>query len=120
MKSIAPQYYIGLTLAQYGRVHVSDMKTKFSSVRVYCSFGWYSMFNITHPLIHSYRRYPTWLLWLDMNVANRLFCLVNWAVVPYQKWLYRRVYKRAIELWPEYSHNILEGADYPELLRGLS
>jgi len=39
--------------------------------------------------------------------------------VPYQKFIYRRAYKKAIEKYPAIRENILCAADYPNLLEGL-
>jgi len=109
--------FIGLRLRRWGRIHVSQYKVKWGTVRVYCSFGWYSFHGITHPG-YAYSQYPKWLwrLALDTGPLIRMF---NWLVVPYQQWLYRRTYAQAVKRWSHLRAEILCAADWPELLKGL-
>lgn len=102
--------YIGLGLRRWGRIAVSDYKEKYGTVRVYCSLGWYNLHSVTHPGYACYR----WL-WTSRVPMTWL----NWAVVPFQKWLYRRYYHSALKRWPHLREEILSCADYHELLVGL-
>jgi len=111
--------FIGDNLRRYGRVSVFQVKEKWGELRVYCSLGVTSLLQITHPGYMHYRPYPTWLKKLDIYVISRLLSPLNIAVMPYHKWLYRYLYKRAIKKWPHLKLEILNGADWPELLRGL-
>jgi len=110
--------YIGLNLIKWGRVNVRQYKEKFGTVRVYCSFGWYQLFNVTHPGYH-YNRYPIWLWNLDCLWLSKIFPLLNFIIVPLQEKLYTYCYRRAIKKWPHLRKEILSGADYSELLKGL-
>jgi hypothetical protein len=111
-------YYIGANLRRWGRVGVTQTKEKFGTARVYCSFGWDQLHSITHPG-HMHGRYPKWLWSIDCLYLSRCMWLVNWAVVPFHKWLYRYFYMRALKKWPHLAGEILLGADWTELLIGL-
>ncbi len=111
--------FIGTSLVRWGRVGVRDYKEKYGTVRVYCSLGWAQLHSITHPR-HCYARYPQWLWRWDVYHGSRLIpFLCNWAVIPYHKWLYRRVYAQAVRRWPHLKAEILSAADFHELLVGL-
>lgn len=113
-------YFIGGFLKRWGRVHVTDMKEKFRSARVYTTFGWQSLFSITHPGWCYYSPYPKWLMWLDIYYLSRVIPYLNYVVFPYHKFLYRLAYKKALAKWPHLELEILCGADWPEYLKGLS
>ncbi len=110
--------YIGTNLIRFGRVRVSDMKEKYGTVRVYCSFGWYQLHCITHPN-YAYNQYPKWLWNIDCNYLSKVIPLMNWFIVPYQKLLYSYFYNRAIRKWPHLKQEILDSADWSELLEHL-
>lgn len=107
--------YIGRNLRRWGRVGVTTTKEKYGTVRVYCGFGWYQLFSITHPG-YVYSRYPNWLWSLDCLYLSRLIRPLNRVVVPYQRWLYTYFYGRALKKWPHLRLEILSGADWNELL----
>lgn len=112
--------YIDDYLTTYGRVCVLSSKEKWGTVRVYCVFGWSSLPEITHPR-QMYKVYPQWLRnILYSPFFSRPFSLINYLGIPYQKVIYRRAYKKAIKKWPHLIEEILEDADYPELLIGLT
>lgn len=111
--------YIARTLVRRGRVNVRDYKEKWGTVRVYCGLGWYSLLSFTHPGYHHYGPYPDWLARLDIYYGHWFGKLCNWAVVPYHKWLYRATYRAAVAKWPHLRKEVLAGADWPELLKGL-
>lgn len=110
--------YIGTQLVRWGRVPVRDWKEKYGTVRVYTGFGWESLYSITHPR-YVYYRGPQWI-WKYVHCSKWsrwIFRhLVNPIVVPYHVWLYKLVYRRAIRKWPHLRLEILDGADYLELL----
>lgn len=99
--------YIGEGLRKWGRINVSQWKEKWGIVCVYCSFGWWQVHNITHPG-YSYIQWKIGHLYVPE--------LLNKLVVPYQEWLYRRYYRKALQKWPHLREEILSGADYSELL----
>jgi hypothetical protein len=110
--------YIGKFLRRWGRVSVTQTKEKYGTARVYCAFGWYQIHSITHPG-YVYSRYPRWLWRLDCYYGNYLTRPLNYLAVPFQKWLYRIAYQRALRKWPHLAGEILMGADFIELLMGL-
>jgi hypothetical protein len=107
--------FIGRNLRRWGRVNVFQYKEKWGTVRVYCSFGWSQLFTITHPG-YAYSRYPDWLWQLDCKYISKLMGPLNRIVVPYQIWLYKFLYGRALKKWPHLRLEILSGADYHQLL----
>jgi hypothetical protein len=110
--------YIGTNLAKYGRMS-ADYKEKFGTVRVYVIFGWYQIHSITHPRYH-YSQYPKWLWHLDCNYGHYITAVLNLVAIPYHKFLYRLLYKRAVRKWPHLRDEIIYSADYyDELLRGI-
>ena len=111
--------YIGQNLRRLGRVGVRQWKEKYGTVRVYCSLGWFSVHNITHPG-HCFSRYPKWLLTLDCKIGSVIVpFLFNWFIMPYHKWLYRKLHKDMVKKYPHLKEEILCMADYDELLEGL-
>jgi len=113
--------YIGLNLRKWGRVGVRDYKEKYGTVRVYCSLGWRSLFSITHPGWVSYKvaGYPKWLMAFDIYVLSRIIPYLNYIIVPYHKWLYRKLYKNCVKKYPHLREEILACADFDELLKDL-
>jgi hypothetical protein len=112
-------WFIAKNLKRWGRVSVRDWKEKYGTVRVYCSLGWHQLHDITHPG-YCFSRYPRWLWAFDCRHGSRIVqALTGWWIVPYHKWLYRFVYRRAVVKWPHLRQEILSAADFHELLRGL-
>lgn len=111
--------WIGSYLINFGRVNVTQTKEKYGTVRVYCTLGWYSIHDITHPG-YSYSQYPKWLFNLDYSCFSKIVSLFNPIVLKYHQWLYRRAYKKAVQKWPHLTYEILVCADYSEFLKGLS
>lgn len=111
--------FIGEGLRRWGRMNVTDWKEKYGTVRVYCGLGWFSLLSITHPGYMHYGPYPKWLMTFDLWHGHKLTRLVNWAVVPLHKRLYRWRYKQALRRWPHLRQEILCCADWPDLLKGL-
>jgi len=112
--------YIGVNLKRWGRVAVRDYKEKFGCCRVYCSFGFNNLLNITHPGYTGYWVYPKWLMTFDIFVLSRIIpFLFNWWLVPYQTWLYRKLYSDMVKKFPHLKEEIVRCADYDELLKGI-
>lgn len=111
--------YIDANLIKWGRINVHQAKEKFGTARVYCSLGWWQLLNITHPR-SVYNRYPKWLWNLDCTYGSKIIpFMFNWIIIPYHKWLYRKVYSNAVKKWPHLREEILSCADFSELLGGL-
>lgn len=111
--------YIGEALKCFGRMNVTQYKEKYGTVRCYCVFGWYNLLNITHPGYIAYWKYPNWLMDLDFKLFRKVIPFLNFMVIPYQKWLYRFVYKQMVKKYPHLKNEILWAADYPELLNNI-
>lgn len=110
--------FIATSLRKWGRVGVRDWKEKYGTVRVYCSLGWYSLHDITHPG-HVWIRYARGSLMWYLNWAKWMrpvMRAINWVVVPYHVWLYKYTYGLALKKWPHLRAEILHGADFSELL----
>ncbi|NJO65881.1 MAG: hypothetical protein HC836_49770 [Richelia sp. RM2_1_2] len=107
--------FIGDYCRKYGRISVTQTKEKYGTARVYCSFGWYSLHDITHPG-YVYSQYPKWLWKLNCTVLSKLIRPFNWLIVKYQTFIYRRAYNLAFKRFPLVKDEIVAGADYSELL----
>ena len=116
--------YLSNRLSTMGLIHIDDSKTKFSQIRVYIRFGadnvgdlipWGILYGLNFHKILGY-----WFYKAPGKLGN--ICVpefVNALLIAYQKFIYRQVYKHTVNKFPKYKHNILSGADYPELLRNL-
>ena len=111
--------FIGDYLATWGRITVLDTKEKYGTARVYCHFGWYGIHSIVFPKLPIIA-YFKWLWIVDgWPLTQAVMEQLNKAAVPWQRKIYRQAYKKAIAKWPHLVLEILDGADYPELLIGL-
>jgi len=94
-----------------------------NSVRIYISFGlgWKSLFSITHPGWVSYKvaGYPKWLMTFDIFALSKIIPYLNCIILPYHKWLYRKLYSDMIKKYPHLREEILCCADYSDLLKDL-
>jgi hypothetical protein len=111
--------YLDKNLRRFGRINVRQAKEKYGSARIYCSLGWDSLLNITHPGYCHYRPYPKWLRILDIFYLSKVIPYLNYIVLPYHKFLYRKLYKDCVIKYPHLKHEILDYADYHELLKNL-
>ena len=114
----AAAWFIHQYLVKYGRISVTQSKEKYGTVRVYCSLGYWGFFGLLNPG-HIYVHWPKWLYGLDLKLGRPVMLVLNKLIVPYQKFIYRRAYKKAVEKYPAIRENILRTADYPYLLEGL-
>ncbi len=111
--------YLDKNLRFWGRISVYQAKEKFGTARIYCSLGWNSLLGITHPGYYHYRPYPKWLMIFDIYVLSRIISSLNFIILPYHEWLYKKVYSNAVKKWPHLKKEILCCADYSELLKGI-
>lgn len=108
--------YIGDGLSRWARIHVSQTKEKYGTVRVYCSFGFDSFYGIWRPR-HCW--IPTWYPWrFDLWISQFVIPLVNLIVMPLQKKYYTHRYSQAVRKWPHLYKEILCDADWAELFEG--
>lgn len=107
-------------LVKWGRIGVRDYKEKWGTVRVYCDLGWHSLLSITHPGYVHYGPYPKWLMSIDIWHLSRVVPLLNRWVVPIHEYVYKMAYLRAVQKWPHLAEELLNGADFPELLCSVS
>jgi len=108
---------IGYWLRKWVRMDVRDVKEKFGTLRIYCSFGWSGVYSIWRP---GYCWYPKWWprqidSWLSDTV---MFNLLNKIVASVQRKAYVWRYKRAVQKWPHLYKEIVCCADYGELFDG--
>lgn len=108
--------FIGQYCRKYGRINVTQTKEKFGTARVYCDFGLYNLFSITHPGHHYNHIYPNWLIKLDYCVFSKIIKLFNPLFVHYQFYIYRKAYEAAFKKWPLIKEEIISGADYSVLV----
>ena len=110
-------WFIGKNISRWGRIQVSQTKEKYGTVRVYCTLG-FSCFHCIiwprHCWIHQW-----WPYRLDLHLSQVIEPVVNFVLVPWQRFVYRLVYRLAIRKYPHLKAEILDCADFSEELRGL-
>lgn len=94
-------------------------KEKYGTARFYANFGVYNLHSLTHPGWANYAWYPKWLIKFDIYYAPIMFKYsgINWLFSKWQPYIYYVAYKKALHKWPHIQAEILDGADYPELLK---
>lgn len=97
---------------------VRDHKEKWGTVRVYTSLHWERGWLFQHLFYpnYVYYQFPRWVRTVDYWIPTHW---LNPILHPFYCWLYRRAYQDAILKWPHLRLEILNGADYDELLVGL-
>ena len=106
--------FIGAWLRKWVRMEVCDIKEKFGTLRIYCGFGWSSLYSIWRP---HYCWIPKWWPYkLDRILSNALLPILNPIVARIQMKAYTWRYKKAVEKWPHLKEEILCCADWRELL----
>lgn len=122
-------YEIGKFCKQWGKIQVRQTKEKFGTARIYCSFGCKNLHSFFYPG-YVWMGYPRWLykllekLFPNLRIHYRImgFPLFVWTypvLIPWQKFIYRLAYKRALKKYPHIRHEILAVADYWELVDNL-
>lgn len=110
--------WIADNLIRWGRISVYDYKEKWGTVRVYCGYmiSLHSLLHPRHPYKHP--RWPQWLWTLDCLYLSRILPrLLGPVLFPWQRFVYRSVYRAAIRKWPHLKKEILACADFRELLQ---
>lgn len=114
--------YIGERCRRLGRINVTQYKEKYGTVRVYCSFGYYSLHELIWPG-YAYKRdyWPHFMWTLDIYFWPNAFKYsgLGYLLHKWQKFIYRSSYKRALKKWPHLRKEILCCADFSEFLKGL-
>lgn len=103
---------IGNFCRRWGRIQVSCSKEKYGTARVYCHFGLYQLNSIFYPGYH-YIQKPKRLMMI--NIPG----WISTVIFPWQRFIYRLAYKRALKKYPMIRSEILCVADYDEFLKGL-
>lgn len=109
---------IGEPLRKRYRLQVMQCKEKYGTVRVYCTFGWYSLHDFIYPG-YAFNRFPRWLTSLDNHILGPIVHQFSKIGIPIQRWAYRRAYAKAVAEYPHYRTAILTCADWPEYLENL-
>jgi len=108
--------YIGENLRRWGRIQVKDYKEKWGTVRVYCHFGCEALFWFVYPG-WVYYRWPDWVMKIDRSdISHFLWRAFERILVPYQVYVYKAVYNKAVKRWPHLRQEILTDCDYPDLV----
>ena len=108
---------IGTFISRWGRVSVFQTKEKYGTVRVYCTFGFRSVHEVIWPRHCWIHRW--WPYQLDLAISRWIMPLLSKVVFPYQKFIYRLAYKRAVTKYPHLNEEIIIMADYNDLLEDL-
>lgn len=95
-------------------------KEKYGTVRFYASFGCLSLHNIIYPGYY-YNQFPKWLWNLDCDyIGPCLRFLFEKLFIRWQKFIYNMAYQRALKKWQHLRAEILCGADWIELIKGVT
>ncbi|SRR5229473_1852558 len=109
--------YIGLWLRRWVRMDIRQIKEKFGTLRIYCSFGWNSFYSVYHP---GYCWSPKWWPYdLDRTLSDYLMPIFNKVIIPIQQKAYTWRYKKAVQKWPHLYKEIVSCADWGELFDGI-
>jgi hypothetical protein len=108
---------IGDYCVKHGRISVMQTKEKYGTVRVYCHFGWDSLYAIFYPRHCWVKKW--WPYRLDLAISNWLMPVINKVVVPYQIRVYRTAYRNALIKYPHLYDEIISCADFGEALEGV-
>lgn len=110
---------IGDFCRKWGRLG-GQAKEKYGTVRFYANFGYLSLSNIIYPG-YVYSKFPDWLWKLDCDyIGPFLRFFFEKSFVSWQKFVYNKAYWRALRKWPHLRAEILNSADYIELIKGVS
>jgi hypothetical protein len=110
-------YEIARDLRRYGLINVTQCKEKWGEVRVYCSFGLSSLHGMFYPG-YVYNQFKPIMRWVDDKLFKPWFWrMINTVMIPYQEWIYSRVYNKAISKYFYYAPNIYYGADYTKTIK---
>jgi len=108
--------FIAVNLRRWGRIAVTDYKEKYGTVRVYCHFGFDCFHSIWRP---SYLWiHPKWPYKLDLRLSKYVMPILNKIIVPWQIFIYRNFYRRAINKWPHLYKEIVSCAAHGQLFEG--
>jgi hypothetical protein len=105
---------IGDFCKRWGRINVMDSKEKWGTVRVYVRFGWHDLHSIVYPG-YAYNQWANTMRYID-TLLGPLIRKLNFLVIPYQEWIYKLAYNRALDKHPEFREEILCCCDFPEYL----
>lgn len=110
-------YEIGTFISRWGRMTVLQTKEKFGTVRVYCSFGSSCIHGLVWPRRMWVHRF--WPYKLDLLMSSLLCKILNIILIPYQRFIYRLAYKRAVTKYPHLWDEIMCCADHGDVLEGV-
>ena len=108
---------------RWGRVGL-HVKEKYGTLRAYTTCAFISNYDPIHSLVkcgHAFYRWPKWVRKIEWNVIAPIFNRlgIRYLIFKYQKFIYRRGYKRIVQKYPHIREEILCVADFPEWLEGL-
>lgn len=109
---------IGDFCVKWGRINVRQTKEKFGTVRVYCSLSIWGFHSLIYPR-YVYSQFPDWLWKLDCKIGTKILSPFRFLFGKHQAFIYRLAYKRALKKYPHIRKEILDCADYSELLKSL-
>lgn len=110
-------YNIGRFCVKWGRIHVSQTKEKYGTVRVYCSFGIDGLHGLIWPrYMYKHPKYPQWLWELDLKYSHKILAPLGSLTFRVQKTIYQLAYSIAILKYPHLFNEITSCMDWPEYI----
>lgn len=102
-------------MRKWGRFTVHG-KEKYGVVRLEFLYMGFNLHKLIFPdYIFRHRLFPEWLWNIDQCLEYRTPVykyLFNWWLVPYQVWIYKLAYKKAVKKWPHIKKEIMSEYDW--------
>lgn len=109
--------YISAYVRKYGRMTCHG-KEKWGCVRLeYVYWGFTPMKFIWPAYLYQPKACPNWLFTLSnyywyVFPLKYVARLINSIIIPYQKWIMKRAYKKAVKKWPHLEAEIMDEYDW--------
>ena len=96
-----------------------QIKEKYGTLRFYAFFSDGTLYSVCKPGYYYYR-WPHQVHKFDLYVIRRItnFLGIRWLITRWQYFIYNLAYQRAIKKYPHIREEILQNADYLELIKG--
>lgn len=110
-------YEIGNFCVRWGRIPVTQTKEKYGTIRVYNGFGIAGLHGLLFPnYVYKHRHFPKWLWKLDIYYISKMFSKCDRLILPYQRFIYKVAFYKAMWKYPKYHKHIMSAVDYPEAI----
>jgi hypothetical protein len=115
-------YIVKSTCVRWGRLG-GQSKEKYGTLRFYAQFGNLSLHGLCLPGWYNYGWFPGWLITLDQKVITPFLNKIPFLHEVFFWWqrkVYSHAYWKAMKKHPHLRAEILECADCPEYINGVT